>query len=216
MDILKLKSKLEEASSEEKSAQMGAYMRDLFKYYGVQKTELREISKVFVRENKNVLDWDIVFKLWNEDERELHYVAMDYLKLRQKLMIEEDFENLYNLITTKSWWDTVDELSNNVGHLVLNTNHGKDIILKWSTDENFWVRRTAIICHRKSKDEMDTELFEKIILNNLGSDEFFINKAIGWALRDYSKVNREWVANFIEKHKNKLSTLSIKEGSKYI
>ena len=63
---------------------------------------------------------------------------------------------------------------------------------------------------------MDTELLEKIILNNLGSDEFFINKAIGWALRDYSKVNREWVTNFIEKHKNKLSTLSIKEGSKYI
>ena len=137
MDILKLKSKLEEASSEEKSAQMAAYMRDLFKYYGVQKTELREISKVFVRENKNVLDWDIVFKLWSEDERELHYVAMDYLKLRQKLMTEEDFEHLYNLITTKSWWDTVDELSNNVGHLVLNTNRGKDIILKWSTDENF-------------------------------------------------------------------------------
>lgn len=89
-------------------------------------------------------------------------------------------------------------------------------MLKWSKDKNIWLRRVSIDHQLLRKEKNDTELLEKIIVNNFGSNEFFINKAIGWALRDYSKTNKEWVSNFIKKYNNNLSSLSIREGSKYL
>ena len=90
-----------------------------------------------------------------------------------------------------------------------------EILISWSKDNNIWIRRVSIInqLHRK---KTNIELLEKIIVNNFGSDEFFINKSIGWALRDYSKTNKEWVSNFINKYKDKMANLSIKEASKYL
>lgn len=89
-------------------------------------------------------------------------------------------------------------------------------MLKWSQDDDFWLRRIAIDHQLLRKDQTDQHLLEKIIVNNLNSDEFFINKAIGWSLRDYSKTDPEWVRNFIEKYQDKMSSLSIKEASKYL
>ena len=89
-------------------------------------------------------------------------------------------------------------------------------MLKWSKDEDFWVRRIAIDHQLCRKEKTNTELLEKIIVNNFGSNEFFINKAIGWSLRDYSKTNPKWVKEFVEKYKDKMDKLSIKEASKYI
>ena len=89
-------------------------------------------------------------------------------------------------------------------------------MLKWSKDEDFWIRRLAIDHQLCRKEKTNIELLEQIIVNNFGSDEFFINKAIGWSLRDYSKTNPDWVRNFISKYKDKMDKLSIKEASKYI
>ena len=89
-------------------------------------------------------------------------------------------------------------------------------MLEWSRDEDFWLRRIAIEHQLLQKEETDVQLLEQILINNLNQTEFFINKAIGWALRDYSKTNPDWVLEFIEKYKDKLSKLSIKEGSKYL
>ena len=88
-------------------------------------------------------------------------------------------------------------------------------MLEWSTDEDFWVRRIAIDHQLCRKERTNTELLEKILVNNFGSSEFFINKAIGWSLRDYSKTNQDWVRNFVETHKDKMDKLSIREASKY-
>ena len=89
-------------------------------------------------------------------------------------------------------------------------------MLEWSRDEDFWLRRLAIEHQLLQKEETDVQLLEQILINNLNQTEFFINKAIGWALRDYSKTNPDWVREFIEKYKDRLSKLSIKEGSKYL
>jgi 3-methyladenine DNA glycosylase AlkD len=89
-------------------------------------------------------------------------------------------------------------------------------MLKWSAGSDIWLKRTAILHQLAYKDKTDIVLLEQIISNCLGSDEFFINKAIGWALREYSKTDPEWVESFISRRKNELSPLSIKEGSKYI
>ena len=87
---------------------------------------------------------------------------------------------------------------------------------KWSKDSNIWIKRTAIEYQIGLKEKTDTYILEEIITNCFESDEFFINKAIGWALRDYSKTNAKWVKEFIEKYKNQMNNLSIKEASKYI
>ncbi|EFK78902.1 DNA alkylation repair enzyme [Ligilactobacillus salivarius ACS-116-V-Col5a] len=87
-------------------------------------------------------------------------------------------------------------------------------MLEWSVSDDIWFRRIAINHQRGRKDKTDTVLLEKILINNLNNNEFFINKAIGWALRDYSKTNTDWVKNFIAKYKPGLSTLSIREASK--
>lgn len=89
-------------------------------------------------------------------------------------------------------------------------------MLEWSKDEDFWVRRIAIDHQLYRKEKTNTKLLEAILVNNFGSNKFFINKAIGWSLRDYSKTNPELVIEFVEKCKDKMDKLSIKEASKYI
>ena len=92
----------------------------------------------------------------------------------------------------------------------------EEVILKWSLSDNIWLRRVAIDHQLLRKEKTDVHLMEKILLNNLDQTEFFINKAIGWALRNYSKTNPDWVARFIEKNKERMAELSIKEASKYL
>lgn len=89
-------------------------------------------------------------------------------------------------------------------------------MLEWSKDEDLWIRRIAIDHQLCRKEKTNTKLLETILINNFGSNEFFINKAIGWSLRDYSKANSKLVKEFVEKYKDKMDKLSIKEASKYI
>src|SRR5699024_4631178 len=92
----------------------------------------------------------------------------------------------------------------------------KTEILQWSKSDNIWLRRISIIYQRLNKEKTDIEILERVIMNNLNSTEFFINKGIGWALRSYSKVNPNWVEKFIDKHQTGLSKISIREDSKYL
>jgi 3-methyladenine DNA glycosylase AlkD len=89
-------------------------------------------------------------------------------------------------------------------------------MLQWSTDDNFWIRRVAIDHQIGRKERTNEKLLSLILVNNLGSKEFFINKAIGWSLREYSKTNKEWVKQFITTYRSRMSPLSIREASKYI
>ena len=112
---------------------------------------------------------------------------------------------------TKSWWDTVDILDRVVGSLVYDHPELEEIILKWSLSDNIWLRRVAIDHQLLRKEKTNVQLLEKILLHNLNQTEFFINKAIGWALRDYSKTNPTWVAGFIEKTRKEWLTLVSKK-----
>ena len=117
---------------------------------------------------------------------------------------------------TKSWWDTVDILDKVIGSIIYNNKNLHPIILEWSKDDNIWLRRVAIDHQLLRKENTDEQLLEKILINNLNHKEFFVNKAIGWALRDYSKTDPQWVRNFIEVHKENMASLSIREASKYL
>ena len=218
MDFNKLYEEMIQHKNEEQAQKMSKYMLNKFEYIGIKTPERHKIFKNFFKEYKNEekIDWEFVNKCWENKYREFQYVAADYLKnMKDKLTID-DIPKLKQFILKKSWWDTIDNLDMTIGALALKDSNVNKILLEWSIDENIWLRRIAIDHQLLRKEKTNTELLEKILKNNLGQAEFFINKAIGWALRDYSKTNPEWVKNFIEKNKEKMAKLSIKEASKYL
>lgn len=218
MDFNKLYEEMIQHKNEEQARQMSKYMLNKFEYIGIKTPERRKIFKNFFKEYKNEekIDWEFVNKCWENKYREFQYVAADYLKNMKDKLTRDDIPKLKQLILKKSWWDTIDNLDMTIGALALKDSNVNKILLEWSIDENIWLRRIAIDYQLLRKEKTNTKLLEKILKNNLGQAEFFINKAIGWALRDYSKTNPEWVKNFIEKNKEKMAKLSIKEASKYL
>lgn len=204
------------AANSGKAAAMSAYMRDQFSYLGIPTPERRKLSRDFLKSmDKAIVDWEFIFKCWRQ-EREFQYLAIEYLTKLKTLLTPADIPDLRELAITKSWWDTIDGLDRIVGDIALRYSEVNDILLKWSIDDNIWLRRIAIDHQLMRKDKTDIVLLEQILVNNLEQKEFFINKAIGWSLRDYSKTNPEWVRSFIDKYKDRMAPLSIKEGSKYI
>ena len=218
MKLLDLITDLEENRNELLAESMSKYMQDKFRFLGVRGATRTEIYKKYfpdARKTKTI-DWDFVESCWNKEEREFQYVVVYYLKAMKKFLKREDISKLKYLIVTKSWWDTVDLLAKVIGSLVIRIEGYDKIMLEWSKDSNIWLRRVAILYQLSLKDKVDEIILDKILVNNLGDNEFFINKAVGWALRDYSKFNPEWVREFIKKNKDNMANLSIREASKYI
>lgn len=208
---------INENCNEEQSRKMSAYMKDNFKFAGIPTPVRNRLFTPWIKKYaKQPLSWELIFSLWNEDYREAQYAALGYLQNHHKELKFSDIDNLKYLIINKSWWETADTIDALVGEVVINNPSLKDTMLEWAKSENIWLRRVSIDFQQKFKDKTDTELLERIIVCNLNSNEFFINKAIGWSLREYSKINAEWVRSFISRNRNGLSSLSIKEASKYL
>ena len=218
MKLLDLITDFEENRNELLAESMSKYMQDKFRFLGVRGATRTEIYKKYFPDTRKtkIIDWDFVESCWNKEEREFQYVVVYYLKAMQKFLKREDISKLKYLIVTKSWWDTVDLLAKVIGSLVIRIEGYDKIMLEWSKDSNIWLKRVAILYQLSLKDKVDEIILDKILVNNLGDNEFFINKAIGWALRDYSKFNPEWVREFIKKNKDNMANLSIREASKYI
>lgn len=218
MKLLDLITDFEENRNELLAESMSKYMQDKFRFLGVRGATRTEIYKKYfpdARKTKTI-DWYFVESCWNKEEREFQYVVVYYLKAMQKFLKREDISKLKYLIVTKSWWDTVDLLAKVIGSLVIRIEGYDKIMLEWSKDSNIWLRRVAILYQLSLKDKVDEIILDKVLVNNLSDSEFFINKAVGWALRDYSKYNPEWVREFIKKNKDNMANLSIREASKYI
>lgn len=209
---------LEENRNELLAVSMERYMQDKFSFLGVRGATRTEIYKKHFPEARKskVIDWEFIETCWNKEEREFQYAVVYYLKTMQKFLKREDISRLKYLIVTKSWWDTVDLLAKVVGSLVIRFEGLDQIMLEWSKDSDIWLRRVAMLHQLSFKEKVDEGLLEKILLANLGDNEFFINKAVGWALRDYSKFNPEWVTKFIEKNRENMANLSLREASKYL
>lgn len=220
--------------NEENAEKQAAYLRHQFEFIGLKTPERRLLAKDFLKEKKadRQIDWELVFEFWNLPEREFQYLALDYLHQMKKWVIFDDMEKIKKLTDSKSWWDTVDALDELVGHLLLTGRKQatendstayeqvKTLVKEWAQAENFWIRRIAIDCQLSFKNQTDLELLsyniEKNLLGSSFADEFFITKAIGWALRDLAKTNSAWVIKFIEEHENKMAKLSIREASKHL
>ena len=217
MDVEELLENLKAVAKPDDAVAMKAYMKNKFEFLGVKTPVRRKLAKAFFKQQTDsVIDWVFINESWDNPYRELQYAALDYLEIRKKLLTPSDLPRLKKLAQTKSWWDTIDFLDRLVGSIIARFPETKGIILVWSRDEDIWLRRLATDHQLLRKEETDTELLEKILVNNLGQTEFFINKAIGWALRDDSKTNPDWVRDFIERHQAEMAALSIREGSKYL
>ena len=200
-----------------RAAPMAAYMKNRFDFIGIAKPQVKCICKpLFQGAAKAAVDWDFVRQCWANPHRELQYCALEYLRAVQKNLTPQDIPHLQALITDKPWWDSADVLDRIVGGIALRYPEANAVLLAWSQSDNIWLRRVAIDHQLLRKEQTDTALLEQILRNNLGQTEFFINKAIGWALRDYSKTNPQWVRRFIEQHRSRMAKLSVREASKYL
>ena len=218
MNLLEIIDCLEARADNVRALDMSKYMKNKFEFFGVGAPDRNEIWKPYFKEAKKTkkIDWNFIEICFKHDKRECQYTAAYYLKYMQRFLVEDDIPKLKELVLTKSWWDTVDILDKVIGSIIYNNKNLYPIILEWSKDDNIWLRRVAIDHQLLRKENTDEQLLEKILINNLNHKEFFVNKAIGWALRDYSKTNPQWVRNFIEVHKENMASLSIREASKYL
>ncbi|WP_250675455.1 DNA alkylation repair protein [Paraclostridium ghonii] len=215
MDIIDI---FKENKNQENALYMKKYMNNKFEFLGIKSPKRKELQKDFLKQidKKSSIDKELVRTLWNQEYREYQYLAIDYLVKKKKQLEKEDILFIKGLINNKSWWDSVDILA---AHLLgeickMYPELVEEYIHSWSKDENIWIRRSAILYQLKYKDKLDTETLRIIINDNIQDDDFFIKKAIGWILREYSKTNKNWVLKFI--NENQLSNLSMKEAIKYI
>lgn len=217
MEAQMLLKELQNLANADDARAMKAYMRSRFEFLGVKTPARRKAAKAFFKKHGGAdIDWRFVRQAWEHPFREMQYAALDYLETRKNLLRPGDLPQLKKLAQSKSWWDTIDFLDRLTGGIIAGFPETRPVILQWSRDEDIWLRRLAIDHQLLRKDQTDQHLLEQILVNNLNQTEFFINKAIGWALRDYSKTNPEWVKNFIRQHHGKMAPLSIREASKYL
>ena len=217
--IHQLQSEFIRSNNPSNAAKQKAYLRNQFEFYGLTSPESRVIQKPFLVTTflpPKANCFEIVQILWNKPQREYQYFAQELaFKFRKKVEIE-DIQLFEYMILNKSWWDTVDFIAANLvgNYFKVFPKQIPFYTEKWLASNNMWLQRTAIIFQLKYKQQLDTALLSTTIQQLVGSKEFFINKAIGWALREYSKTNPIWVLKFVEE--NKLHSLSEREATRLL
>jgi 3-methyladenine DNA glycosylase AlkD len=202
------------------AAHMRAYMRDRFPFLGIQMPVRERIDRAVLAELRQELpaprEDDLVavsLLMWAADEREYQYFAVRLLRRHLDAASAELLPTLATLITTKSWWDTVDELAKHVvGPLVLRQPDLHAELDVWAAGGQVWLARAAILHQLAYRERTDPERLFAYCLAQAGSGEFFLRKAIGWALREYSKTDPAAVERFVAAHHDRLSPLSRREA----
>ncbi|MEZ7172260.1 DNA alkylation repair protein [Sporosarcina sp. OR05] len=211
--------KFEANRDEVQAEQMAAYMKGHFTFIGIRsplrKTLIREQFLTFALPKPEQLFKEVA-KLYTLPEREYQYAAIALIEKMKKQLTVEDYDQLLQLIEAKSWWDTIDAIAPHfVGHIVKQDRpYGEKVMLEWSQSNNMWTNRSAILHQLKFKKETDVDLLFRIIQQHVDSKEFFIQKAIGWALREYAKTDAAIVKQFVED--TPLKPLSRREALKHI
>lgn len=204
----------------EQAVQMKAYMKNLFEFYGIKSTERRELQLAFLAEHGEPLAFDMALfeSLWDAEQREYQYFGLDMMRKQAKKVEEKDLALIEKLIISKSWWDTVDGLASWVcgPYFLKFPQKMKPTTNAWAESENMWLRRTSILFQLGYKQKTNTNLLFDHIEKNLGTKAFFINKAIGWSLREYAKTDAQLVADYVKQMESKLHPLSIREALKHL
>ena len=178
-----------------------AYMRNQFEYYGIKTPLRREIQKPFLVKAylppKAELE-ELIKILWAKPQRDYHLFAQELFYKYAKQFQKKDLRLFEFMITHQPWWDTVDFIAPKlVGNYFKMYPETRDLtVKKWLASEDIWLQRTCLLFQLKYKQDLDKDFLVNVINALLGSKEFFINKAIGWILREHSKREPEWVKDF--------------------
>ena len=208
------------ARDPDRAVQAAAYMRDQFPFLGIATPARRALNRTVVaglpRPTRPELQ-EVVLACWKLPEREYQYFACDWLRTNVAVPGPEFLPVVRTLITTKSWWDTVDALATRfVGGLVERHPVLSAEMDRWVTDPNLWVARTAILHQLHYGSRTDTDRLFGYCTQQAAHPDFFIRKAIGWALRHYARTDPEAVRRYVQDHRVVLSPLSIREASKHL
>lgn len=202
---------------------MQAYMKSAMPYYGVNLPEVRAVCKRVFADHafRSCEQWERgIRQLWRQANfREERYAAIELLRLKahRECWTPQLMPLLEEMVVTGAWWDLVDGIAPVFGSLLRRyPREIRPVMRAWSSDESMWKRRISIICQLALKRETDLKLLYAYIEPNLSDREFFIRKAIGWALRQYSRTDPKEVARYVAAHESRLSGLSRREALKNI
>lgn len=220
-----LRSALQTGADAERAVGQQRYMKSEMPFLGLTSPGRRALVRPVLADPGLRLEsrgeWEgAVHSLWDgAGFREERYAALDLLRHRTyRSWRDPDLMPLVeHLVVSGAWWDLVDELSNVVGEVLVVDPEGEGLRMReWSEREDLWLRRSAIISQLRHKDHTDTVLLEAVIEPNLDDPQFFIRKAIGWALRQYARTDPVWVQSFVDRHTHRLSGLSRREALKHL
>lgn len=217
--VKSLRLAFEAQADEQVAAGMQAYMKNQFPFLGIKKPVRSAIEQTFrpVFKVLSLAEYETVIRqLWHLPYREFQYAAMELMRLRVREWSEAQVPLLEALISEKPWWDTVDFIAAHpVGTLLRQQPElRKALIAKWTATGNLWFRRTCILFQLRYGHQTDQQLLFDLCTRYAGEKDFFLRKAIGWALRQYSKSNPDAVSKYIQQQP--LSGLSLREASKYL
>ena len=220
--LIPLQQTLDRNADVSKAVPMQNYMKGLFDFYGIKSPDRQRLLKDFfvaqgLPEKEDL--WQIIQEMWEQPQREWHYCAIDLL-LKCKKYWKTDIAWIKHfewMTVNQSWWDSVDLIASNLIGLLLKSNPAEmeSYSTKWAQQENVWLKRVSIIFQLKYKDETNQAILFQHIVTNIHHPDFFIRKAIGWALRQYAKFNPDAVLEFIEMYEDELSPLSKREALKH-
>jgi 3-methyladenine DNA glycosylase AlkD len=216
-----VRADLRAAADPVRAPQMQAYMKSTMPYLGVRLPDVRRIVGVAAKArppaNTGALAGTAA-ALWHEAAyREERYAATALLGVpaARRLRTTELLPLYHEMITTGAWWDHVDEVAHRIGELlVAHPAQMRPTLSAWARDPDRWLRRTSVICQVGLRGATDAELLSDAIIANLSDRDFFLRKAIGWALRDYARSEPDWVRAFVATHE--LSPLSRREALKHL
>ncbi len=217
--VTSLKTLFEQNADPILAAPMKKYMREQFEYLGIKSPQFKTLMKEFLAAHglPPVHELDIILReLWTLPQREFQYAATSFLGRSEKELPAKFIKTIEYMLVTKSWWDTVDTISG--GPLGVHFRRFPEVreeyLANWRASDNFWLRRATILFQLNYKKETDFNLLCEIICENLDSREFFINKAIGWSLRQYARVDPKAVTKFVKS--TALHPLSRREAMKHL
>jgi 3-methyladenine DNA glycosylase AlkD len=218
--VADLTTEFRAAGDPERAVGMRRYMRDQFAFFGVPTPQRRAITRRVLGPlgAPPRVDLEAVGPLaWRADERELQYAAVDVLVRHVKLARPELLGVVGGLVTTKSWWDTVDALASNVvGPLVRQHPELVDTLDSWIAGDELWLARTAILHQLRYRDHTDVDRLFRYSLAWASCPDFFARKAIGWALRQYARTDPDVVRAFLAEQADVLSALTVREAAKHL
>lgn len=215
---------LKAVAQPERAGAMRAYMKSSMPYLGVSAVPLRQVCKRLFAElhYASSADWQAdVLAIWRGATfREERYGALELSGIRaaRPFQTMEALGMYEEMIVTGAWWDTVDAIAVHRLILLLRAEPAAmtRAMLDWAVCDDMWKRRGAILCQLEAKRETDLDLLAACIAPSIDSKEFFLRKAIGWALRHHARTDPAWVAAYVKRHEARLSGLSKREALKHI